>query len=185
MNYFSKKVFFFLSILFVCYNSQQAFANQKTDSLPVKIQFLEALNSGNSWTDLPLVTERNTLNSKVSIFQNTFYKVIIQEIDRGNFIEINGELESLSGENSSLTLRISFPQNGKIWQWHRGLGKSETMKAGSFYFDTVSIATVLPPDGAFNGNSLKEGGYGDRVGRGSMSFYPLSAVSVDGKGKSL
>ena len=117
MNYFSKKVFFFLSIIFFCYSSQQVFANQKTDSLSVKIQFLEAQNSANTWTDLPLVTERNNLNSKISIFQNEAYKVIIQQIDRGNFTEINGELESLSGENSSLTLRISFPQNGKILQF--------------------------------------------------------------------
>ncbi len=184
MNYFDKKVILFFSII-LFNNPIIVFGNTQTNFLPVKIQFLEAKSTGNSWTDLPLVTERNTLNGRTSIFQNQAYKVVIQEIDRGNFIEINGDLESLSGENSSLTLRISFPQNGKIWKWHRGLEKSETMKAGSFYLDTVSIATVMPPDGAFNGNSLPDGGYGDAVGRGSMSFYPLSAVSVDGKGKSL
>lgn len=30
-----------------------------------------------------------------------------------------------------------------------------------------------------------DGGYGDAVGRGKMSLYPLCAISVDGKGKGL
>jgi hypothetical protein len=59
------------------------------------------------------------------------------------------------------------------------------MKPDSIYYDTVPVSTVLPPDGAFNGSTLSEGGYGDPVGQGTMSYYPLCAVSVDGEGAAL
>jgi hypothetical protein len=59
------------------------------------------------------------------------------------------------------------------------------MKSGFTYFDTIPVSTMLPPDGAFNGKSLSEGGYGDAIGRGTMSFYPLCAVSTDSKGEAL
>jgi hypothetical protein len=53
------------------------------------------------------------------------------------------------------------------------------------YADLVSANTILPPDGALNGKTLLDGGYGDAVGRGKMSFYPLCAISMDGKGEAL
>ena len=56
---------------------------------------------------------------------------------------------------------------------------------GIVYFDTIKVSTVLPPAGAFNGRDLADGGYGDAVGQGTMSFYPLCAVNIDDKGKGL
>lgn len=185
MNYHSKK---FILVLFVIlfYNIHHAFASKQSNSDLIRIQYSEAVkNAKEQLTEIPLVNERITANGKINTFQNFHYKVIIHEIDRGYFTEINGELENLLNGSSCLTLRISFPENGKTWKWFHGLERSETMKANVSYYDTVSIATVLPPDGAFNGNSLSEGGYGDRIGLGTMSFYPLSAVSIDGKGVSL
>jgi hypothetical protein len=44
---------------------------------------------------------------------------------------------------------------------------------------------VLPPDGAFNGRDLKDGGYNNAIGRGTMSYYPLCAVNIDGRGAGL
>src|SRR5690606_19760267 len=98
------------------------------------------------------------------------------EIDRGNYTEINGELEYLSKGSSGITLRITLPFRGDEWKWHRGLEKSVLMAMDSSYYDTVKISTVLPPDGSFNGQTLADGGYGDPVGQGTMSFYPLCAV---------
>jgi hypothetical protein len=183
MNYCRKLILFLFVILF-CSN-RFVFANNQRDSSGITIQYSEATGAKTQLTDIPLVSKEITPDGKISTFQNADYRVIIHEIDRSNFTEINGELENLEKGNSALTLRISFPKSGQLWKWYRGLEKSEIMKAGNPYFDTVSIATVFPPDGAFNGKTLKDGGYGDAVGQGSMSFYPLSAVSIDNKGESV
>jgi hypothetical protein len=111
--------------------------------------------------------------------------VVIHEIDRGGFTEINGELKHLSDKSSCTTLRIALPSKGESWKWFRGLGKSVRINGGELCFDTIAVKTVLPPDGAFNGKNLADGGYGDPVGQGTMSFYPLCAVAVDGKGRGL
>lgn len=184
MNYYNKKLILLLSVI-LFYSHQGAFAENQKDFDGIRIQYSEAANTTERLTEIPFSNERITADGKIQTFQNAHYKVVIHQIDRGSYMEINGELDNLQDGNSCLTLRISFPENGKTWKWYHGLEKSEIMKANNSYFDTVSISTVLPPDGAFNGNSLSEGGYGDRVGRGTISFYPLSAVSIDGKGESL
>lgn len=184
MNYYNGKFILVLFVILFC-NYSPVIANKHGDSSQIKVQYSEATGAKTQLTEIPLLNKLITANGKISTFQNSHYKVVIHEIDRGNFTEINGELENLEKGNSALTLRISFPKSGKVWKWHRGLDKSEMMKAGNSYFDTVSIATVLPPNGAFNGKTLRDGGYGDPVGQGSMSFYPLSAVSIDNKGESI
>jgi hypothetical protein len=47
------------------------------------------------------------------------------------------------------------------------------------------VRTTSPPAGAFNGDDLSEGGYGDPVGTGTMSYYPLCAVSTGNTGAGL
>jgi len=184
MNYCNRKYILFLFVILFCSNSF-VFANKQSDSSGIKVQYSEATGTKTQLTEIPLLSTEITSNGKISTFQNSNYRVVIHQIDRGNFTEINGQLENLENGNSALTLRISFPESGKVWKWYRGLEKSEVMKAGLSYFDTVSVSTVFPPDGAFNGKTLKDGGYGDPVGQGSMSFYPLSAVGIDNKGESV
>jgi hypothetical protein len=46
----------------------------------------------------------------------------------------------------------------------------------------VEARTVVPPAGAFNADSTHNGGYGDKVGTGQMSCYPVAAISADGIG---
>jgi len=185
MDYcYNKYILIFTITLFCCWD-QNLFARTQNDSDLIRVQYADAINSKNELIEIPIVNERATSNGKISTFENFHYRVTIHEIDRGYFTELNGELENLQNGNACLTLRIGFHENGKIWKWYRGLEKSETMNGNIPYYDTVSAATVLPPDGAFNGKTLSDGGYGDRVGQGTMSFYPLSAVSIDGKGESL
>ena len=184
MNYFNPKFILILSII-LFYNSQVALAKLPTDSDQIRIEYSEVTNTSEQLTEIPLLNERIVSNGKTSTFQNSHYKVIVHQIHHGFYTEINGELENLQNGNSCITLRISFPENGKAWKWFHGLGKSEIMNADHPYYDTLAISTVLPPDGAFNGSSLSEGGYGDRVGQGTISYYPLNAVSIDGKGESL
>ena len=100
-------------------------------------------------------------------------------------MEINGELEYLSKGSSCVTLRVIVPANGDKWEWFHGLDKSAVMNPGKLYYDTIPVNTTIPPDGAFNGKTLVDGGYGDAIGRGTMSFYPLSAVNVDNIGRGM
>lgn len=134
---------------------------------------------------LPLLKLETTPIGRITTYQNGEFQVIIQEIQRENFIEINGELNALSAQPSALTLKVLLPLNGNNWVWFQGLEAHKEMQKGIPYFDTISVSTAFPPDGAFNGNTLSEGGYEDAVGQGSMSYYPLCAIALDGKGKAL
>jgi hypothetical protein len=140
---------------------------------------------GDVFKTMPLTEETFSEISGISTYRDTQYQLVIWQFHHNGYTEINSELECLSGQNSCVTLRFCFPQQGKIYVWFEGLDKHTDMLPGRIYFDTLSVATMLPPDGAFNGNTLAEGGYGDRIGRGSMSYYPLCATGIDGSGKGL
>lgn len=155
------------------------------DTTSIYVEYIEMGKANNTFIKLPEYDVNLTENSKTTRFKNNHYQVVINEIDRGNYTEINGELEHLSDENSCVTLRIILPLHGNKWKWFQGLEKSDVMSKDSIYSDTKEISTILPPDGAFNGQTLSDGGYGDLVGQGSMSFYPLEAVSVDNNGEGL
>jgi hypothetical protein len=152
---------------------------------PIHVEYIEAGKPENKIIEIPVYNVRVSANTRITIYRSDTYQVIINEIDRGSFTEINGELEHLTETNACVTLRICIPDSGDHWKWFRGLDKSEQMQTGLSYFDTISVRTVLPPDGAFNGKDLNDGGYGDAVGQGTMSYYPLCAVRIDNKGEGL
>ena len=151
----------------------------------IHLEYLDAGSSTMHAQEILLYDVVTTPNARITRYRNKLYQVVIHEIDRGKFREINGDLEYLAEGSSCLTLRVSIPVSGSNWRWYHGLEKSIIMKPDSIYYDTVPVSTVLPPDGAFNGSILSDGGYGDPVGQGTMSYYPLCAVSVDGKGAAL
>ena len=155
------------------------------DTVSIYVEYLEVGKTKSEFTHLEKFDVILTANARTTRFRNNLYQVVINEINRGNYTEINGELEYLSEGSSCITLRITLPFRGAEWKWHRGLEKSVLMTMDSSYYDTVKIATLLPPDGAFNGQTLADGGYGDLVGQGTMSFYPLCAVSIENKGEAL
>ncbi len=155
------------------------------DSTSIYVEYLEAGKTKKIFTQLAKYDENYTANAKITRFRNTLYQVVISEIDRGNYTEINGELEYLSEGSACLTLRIIVPLRGDKWKWFHGLEKSDVMGKDLIYTDTKEISTVLPPDGAFNGQTLSDGGYGDPVGQGTMSFYPLCALTIDDRGEGL
>jgi hypothetical protein len=157
----------------------------RKDTNSIYVEYLEVGKVESQLLKLAKYEVNVTANAKITRFRNNLYQVVISEIDRGNYTEINGELEYLSEGSSCITLRITLPFRGEEWKWHSGLEKSVLMAMDSVYDDTVQISTMLPPDGAFNGQTLADGGYGDEVGQGTMSFYPLCAVSIDNKGEGL
>lgn len=165
--------------------AQQEVVSFGSNAEAIRVDYTKAGQSQDSVVEIPKYNENVSGNVRLTSYRNKFYQVTIHEIDRGDYTEINGELEYLDTGTSALTLRIIFPRNGKHWKWFSGLDRSYAMKPDSIYADLVSANTVLPPDGALNGNTLQDGGYGDAVGRGKLSFYPLCAISVDGKGEAL
>jgi len=164
-------------------NAGTTYIDQKFDK--VVVEYLQAGGSGNSFTEIPSAGRSETKNSCTLTFRNELWQVVIRQIVRDDFVEVNGELESLSGKDACVTLRICFPQQGKKYLWYEGLDHSRNMTPDVICYDTVAVATAWPPDGAFNGSDLANGGYGNAVGRGTMSFYPLCAISVDGQGQGL
>ena len=150
---------------------------------PVQLEYTQAGTS--EPVKLPLADQKRNESARISVYKNQLHQVVLHEIDRRTFTEINGHIESLAGTSSGITLRVTFPLKGKTWVWFSGLDRSSDMEAGKAYSDTVSTKTTIPPAGAFNGKDLSAGGYGDPVGTGTMSYYPLCALGVDNKGEAL
>ncbi len=186
MRYVKKMLIGFL-LAGAVISALHSFAVNITDSISktIRVEYLEAGGPKTQATEIPLLKTTVTDKARICLYRNELFQVVIHEIDRGYFTEINGELENLGKGGECLTLRISIPKSGDGWKWYRGLERSEIMKPDSVYYDTIPVSTVLPPDGAFNGSTLADGGYGDPVGQGTMSFYPLCAVNIDNKGEGL
>lgn len=173
-----------LNFAIIC-NSYASGINTKWSPSPVRVEYILPQFPLSQSIEIPVFEVTNSSNTRITTYRNTDYQVVLHEIDRGNYTEINGEMEYLGKGTSCLTLRLCIPVAGEKWEWFHGLDKSIKMKSGIMYFDTIPVGTTTPPDGAFNGKTLSEGGYGDAVGRGTMSFYPLCAVNTDGKGEGL
>ncbi len=174
-----------LQYALVCTSQAKAATTNQWPALPIKVEYILPGATLNERVEIPALKVINSSNTRITTYRNAEYQVVLHEINRGSYTEINGELESLSGNSSCVTLRICFPGNGQKWEWFHGLDKSSEMQAGKIYYDTIPVNTMMPPDGAFNGKTLSDGGYGDAVGRGTMSFYPLCAINTDGKGLGL
>ncbi|MBI5008539.1 MAG: hypothetical protein HZB98_02580 [Bacteroidia bacterium] len=151
----------------------------------IKIEYSAAGNRVSKVLELPLISKTSSANAHTFTFRDQSYQVVIQEIDRNYYTEVNGEVQSLSETGSCLTLRVIFPVQGEKWIWFSGLDKAVDMMTGLVYTDTVSVRTTIPPAGGFNGNELSGGGYGDSVGMGTMSYYPLCALSAGTSGSAL
>jgi len=194
MQYFSRLFYYSMVLCLLLISSGTGAKNSisENNGTPAKlfpqtihIEYLEAGKPDNKVLELPVYKVSESENIRITVYRNDSCQVVINELDRGFYTEINGELEHLTKANSCVTLRISIPFSGDKWRWLRGLDRSEQMNPDVVYFDTISVSTVLPPDGAFNGKNLTDGGYGDPVGQGTMSYYPLCAVRIDDKGKGL
>ena len=181
---FSFLLFISLNIV-IGYGSYAATPISKWPSTPVRVEYILPADPISKSREIPVFETVTSSNTRITTYRNADYQVVLHEINRGKYTEVNGELENLGKGSTCITLRICFPVKGQKWEWFQGLDKSIAMKSGIVYFDTIPVNTALPPDGAFNGKTLSDGGYGDAVGRGTMSFYPLCAVAADGKGQGL
>ncbi len=151
----------------------------------IRVEYIVNGSPAEGTVEIPLTDSKVSGNIRISTYLDETYQVEIHEINRGAFTEINGEFRHLTDDPSCATLRIILPCNGIEWTWFRGLDKHLKLLMGESFSDTIGVRTVIPPDGAFNGKNLADGGYGDPVGAGTMSFYPICAVSIDKEGKGL
>jgi hypothetical protein len=151
----------------------------------IRVSYLASGREQADANEIPLEETSLSGLNRISVYKNSSFRVEIHEIDRNGFTEITGLVRHLSDEPSCGTCILTLPCQGTEWKWYHGLDKSETLDEGEKVSDVHDVETVMPPDGAFNGNSLSEGGYGDPVGRGSMSYYPLCALSIGNEGKAL
>ncbi len=175
-----------INSLFANYTSLEVTGtNKEWLTKPIIVEFQVAGIQDIKPIEIPLSVVSFSVNTRITFYRTDSYQVVIHEIRRGDYIEINLEFEHLNLGNLCGTLRITIPYNGDNWEWFRGLDKSEQMKSSVTYYDTVSVNTVYPPDGAFNGKDLADGGYGDPVGQGTMSYYPLCAARIDDTGHGL
>jgi hypothetical protein len=190
----NKYLYVFLLFWLICisaninaeqYSLKKSASNSTVTENVFRVEYIVSGKSYSEAVEIPLTNTSTSGSIRISTYLDKSYEVIIHEIGRENYTEINGEFRHLTEEASCATLRIIIPFKGTKWEWFHGLDKSFQLTNGKICFDTISVRTVPPPAGAFNGITDSDGGYGDPVGRGTMSFYPLCAVRIDDNGRAL
>jgi hypothetical protein len=147
-------------LLFLASKIHAGQGNLKNDPDAIRVEYLVNGNTASLPVTIPLSESSVSGNIRISSYHNESYNVLIHEIDRGAYTEINGELKYLRDTSSCVSLRIILPCNSGKWKWFRGLDKSVQMSNDGTLYDTTGVRTVIPPAGAFNGQTLGEGGYG-------------------------
>ena len=99
-------------------------------------------------------------------------------------IEVSGDVVNSGDEDRCFTLKVVFPTGGfRDAFWGHDLDSTRRVEpSDTTLCNYVEACTVVPPAGAFNTDEKHNGGYGDKVGSGGMSFYPLASLSADGHG---
>ena len=119
----------------------------KLQETPIRVEYLEANVVTSQFTELSMQNSSVNAQTRTTEYANNAYKVIISEIFRDDYIEVNGELEHLIAGNSCVTLRVVFPLEGNNWIWYQGFEKKLNMDSDSTYSDVKEVSTILPPDG--------------------------------------
>ena len=81
----------------------------------IRVEYISYGKASSAPVELPLSNVISSGNIRISEYLNETYQVVIHEIDRGTFTEINGKIENLDEEASCATLRVVFPRSGKNW----------------------------------------------------------------------
>ncbi|MGA7722561.1 MAG: hypothetical protein WCA84_15425 [Ignavibacteriaceae bacterium] len=145
----------------------------------VAVKYYSPVKSGSFTMIQDKSTEENEIGLiKEFVDENLDVKLTFKKYD--SHIELFGEASSVKKEDLCFTLKIIFPQkeSGKNVSWSYDLDSTVVVGDSTKLFSNyVKAAAVIPPDGAFNTDENHNGGYGDKLGSGEMSFYPLAAVS--------
>ncbi len=137
------------------------------------------------FVDIPEVTSNTNNLGLIKTFKddNLDIKLIFKK--HNSYIELSGEASSIKKSDLCFTIKVIFPLKEKRSNltWSYNLDSTVSIKTSTAsYHNYVKVNTILPPDGAFNKGKNSNGGYGDKIGIGEMSFYPLAAVTRGDKG---
>ncbi|MBI5809542.1 MAG: hypothetical protein HZA74_14210 [Ignavibacteriales bacterium] len=120
--------------------------------------------------------------SKRGVIQNYSDDKLNLELDFINYsdyTELNGIIYNKLKEDICFTIKIIFPftQQDSVY-WDHDLDSTILVEPNKTYANLVEATTVISPDGAFNISERSNGGYGDKIGVGFTSFYPIASVST-------
>lgn len=173
-------------IFVACYSANAQVDNwmQIINRTKIAVKYYPAADSESFKLIGDNVTKENGL-SLIKEFsdENLDIKLTFKKFDTR--IELSGEAVSIKKGDVCFTLKIIFPlsEQGNNLTW--GYDIDSTVNVGNsnkIFNNYIDVNTVIPPDGAFNADENHNGGYGDKLGNGKMSFYPLAAVSSDKTG---
>jgi len=110
--------------------------------------------------------------------ENINVKLTFNKYD--SHLELSGEVENKIKGDMCLTLKVIFPSAGfENIVWSYDLDSIEAAGSpGKLFSNYVDASTTIPPAGAFNVDKNHDGGYGDKVGTGLMSFFPLASITA-------
>ncbi|MFC2075443.1 hypothetical protein ACFLT7_00005 [candidate division KSB1 bacterium] len=150
----------------------------------VSFQVMEVTDGVEGAEFVPMKTEGFEDNSDSLLIKTVGDNLVLTTVVKTspNGLRFRADLESSVRRERSLVLRWVLPVEAGGWSWQGGLGKGSpiAMLAGSERYEEVTEATVRTSE---NGglNTEKTGGigsgtYGEAVGMGTFSPYPLACV---------
>jgi hypothetical protein len=100
------------------------------------------------------------------------------------YISLSGEVLHAADGDLCFTLKVTIPFEGmRDVVWCHDPDSAVVVGAGTKVLSNcVEAKTTIPPAGAFNTNAAHDGGYGDKLGAGRMSFFPCAAITTEDAG---
>jgi hypothetical protein len=129
------------------------------------------------------LTRENTFSLEKQ-FSDGQLDVTLRFMKYDSHLELSGAAAHTASGDLCATLRVIMPLPGtdEVTWCHDLDSVVVAAKEGSQLGNFVDASTVIPPAGAFNTDVSHNGGYGDKVGQGRMSCYPLAAIATKGGG---
>jgi hypothetical protein len=175
------------ALLFAVMIAWQSGQAQTSHWLPLVRQAAVAAAYGGAspearWTSLENTAQLEKGPGLVREYSDGRVRVRLTFTVLASHITLSGEIVNSGTDDLCLTVRVSVPlAAGGTWGWD--LDSVSSLRPGDVpASNTVECRTIVPPAGAFNADSSSNGGYGDRLGTGRMSFYPVASFESAGTG---
>ncbi|NQV50692.1 MAG: hypothetical protein HQ507_09350, partial [Candidatus Marinimicrobia bacterium] len=151
----------------------------------VQPKLIEYTNDGGETSLVLTLKASRQLNRTTHLtYVTNGFELELAILDQGKYVECNGTILATDGLEHCVTVDLAFPvTNISAYRWDKNIDDSaQIMATTDSYSESVDVFTQFPPDGAFNVSEGENGGYGDKVGLGKMSYYPLASISSASNG---
>ncbi len=165
--------------------SAQGAVTLKSMANRVQPRLIEYLAGGVEKSMIPILKESSAFHrTSLLTYEVGGYELELALIDQGDYLECNGTILSSDGNEHCVTIELAIPvEQISSFKWDNNIDDSQVIQGSEkLYSEYVDVFTQLPPDGSFNASEGENGGYGDVIGKGQMSFYPLASISSDDRG---